>query len=351
MPHQLVGIAMSGGVDSTAAALILKKNHQVHGFFMDLGQPDFAFQKSRVETIAKTIGIPLTIIDLKKPFNERVLDYFSTHYFHGKTPNPCMICNRHIKFGLFLDTVLSQGMSCMATGHYARIAHHENECTLHTGVDERKDQSYFLARLTQQQLSSVQFPLGSLLKNDVYNFVESQGFTDFRGSESQDVCFLKDQKLSSFLKEHQKHEVKSGKIISVEGAELGTHGGLFRYTIGQRRGLGLVDTTPWYVCSIDYINNHLVVGKEHDLRSATLSARSAHWINAPIPDRDSRYSVRVRYTHPGAPARLCRVDHDVFTVAFDTPQRAIAPGQFAVLYDGDKVIGSGEIIDEKHPSS
>ncbi len=344
MTRQPVGIAMSGGVDSTAAALILKEEFAVEGFFMDLAQPDFDQQKNRVEHLAATMGIPLHIIDLKADFKKRVLDYFTTSYFQGKTPNPCMICNREIKFGLFMDAILSAGMSRAATGHYARVECSEGDYFLCTGIDAKKDQSYFLSRLSQQQLARVMFPLGSMLKNDIYHFVESSGYTDFRGIESQDICFLKNKRLSTFLENDEKPAAVPGPIISADGRKLGRHAGLHHYTIGQRRGLGLPDATPWYVCSINHQTNVLVVGKNKDLFSSSLTACNGHWINRVLPEENRSYTVRIRYSHPGSAARFIRISADSFKLIFAEAQRAVAPGQYAVLYDGDRVVGSGEIV-------
>jgi len=342
---------MSGGVDSTATALLLKEQFELRGYFMELGQPDFPAQKERVEQLAAKLDIPLEIIDLKKQFRRLVLDYFSDSYFRGKTPNPCIICNREIKFGLFLETILAAGMKRMATGHYARIEHHTDEYTLHAGVDKRKDQSYFLSRLTQRQLSQVLFPLGTRSKNDIYQFMEHNGFHDFRGRESQDICFLKNTKLTSFLENSPNQRAVPGPVVSSQGVVLGQHQGLHRYTVGQRRGLGIPDLTPWYVTSIDQASNSLVVGKDRELFSSSLVASSAHWLGTDAPKPDQTYTVRIRYTHPGATARIHFIPGNSFKIDFDEPQRAIAPGQFAVIYEGDRVLGSGEILSASSPLS
>ncbi len=344
MSREPVGIAMSGGVDSTATALLLKEKFELRGFFMDLDQPDFPQQKDRVEYLAGTIGIPLEIFDLKKQFRQLVLDYFSDSYYRGKTPNPCIICNRKVKFGLFLDAILAAGMERMATGHYARIEKITDEYSLHTGMDKTKDQSYFLSRLTQKQLSQVLFPLGARSKADIYRFMEHNGYDDFRGRESQDICFLKNKKLTSFLEDLGKQPALPGPIISTAGVVLGEHRGLYRYTIGQRRGLGLPDLTPWYVVSMDYTNNSLVVGKDDELLSPALVACSAHWLSRTEPENNHTYTVRIRYSHPGTLARIRFISDDSFRLDFEEPQRAVAPGQYAVIYDGDRVLGSGEIV-------
>jgi len=335
---------MSGGVDSTAAALLLKKQYQIRGFFMNLGQPDFTVQKKRVTEVAERIGIELQIIDVKEAFKKKVLDYFCASYFSGKTPNPCVICNREIKFGLFMDAIMATGVNLVATGHYARIESRGNEKQLLTGLDPKKDQSYFLSRLTQEQLQRIVFPLGSMLKDDIYNYVESHGFLDFRGCESQDVCFLKDKNIAAFLENCSTDEAEFGPIKTMAGKVIGRHQGLHRYTIGQRRGLGLPDTTPWYVCRIDVKENTLFVGKEAELSSSTITARSPHWLNEDLPQNGKSYTVRIRYSHPGVRALYHCTSNDSFALTFEQPQRAIAPGQYAVLYEADRVVGSGEIV-------
>lgn len=243
-----------------------------------------------------------------------------------------------------MDAILSAGMTRMATGHYARLDCIEGEYFLLTGVDAKKDQSYFLSRLTQQQLARVMFPLGSMSKNHIYRFVENNGYTDFRGTESQDICFLKNKRLSAFLENGEKPSLVPGPIISADGRKLGRHSGLHHYTIGQRRGLGLPDASPWYVCSINHQTNVLVVGKNEDLYSTSLIACNGHWINRVLPEENRRYTVRIRYSHPGSAAGYSRISADSFKLSFDEAQRAIAPGQYAVLYDDDRVVGSGEIV-------
>lgn len=342
MTKSRLGIAMSGGVDSTAVTLMLKERYQVHGFFMDLAQPDFREQKERVLQLAEAIGISLTVIDLKHQFKTQVLDYFSNYYLDGKTPNPCIICNRHIKFGLFLDAIIEAGMDRVATGHYATISRSGDRYFLHKGSDIKKDQSYFLSRLTQDQLSKIIFPLGSQAKETIYRYVEEQGFTDFRGKESQDICFLKNRTVGSLIESGRSNIAGPGPVLSVDGTVLGSHNGLHKYTIGQRRGLGLPDLTPWYVCSMDLANNTLVVGKENDLWSHCLVGCSAHWLDEQAPP-EGRYQVKIRSTHRGTAAMLTHLDDHTFRLVFDEPQRAVAPGQYAVLYDGDRLIGSGEI--------
>ncbi len=344
MSRKRIGIAMSGGVDSTACAIMLQKDSSVQGFFMHLAQPDFQVQLERVRETANRLGIGLTVLDLQRQFGEKVLDYFSTNYFAGLTPNPCLICNREIKFGLFLEAILAAGMDGMATGHYARLAERKGIFHLHKGLDPLKDQSYFLSRLDQGQLSRLIFPLGGRTKAETYTFVEEQGFTGFAGLESQDVCFLANERVGDFLEKKFPGSLTDGPIVTRDGREIGRHNGLFRYTVGQRRGLGIPDSTPWYVVRLEPQDNRVVVGKEDELMQQTVNIGDLHWL-ADVPPKDgSRHEVQLRSTHRGARASFSLTDNGLAVLNFDEAQRAVTPGQFAVLYQEDEILGSGVIL-------
>ncbi len=339
-----VGIAMSGGVDSTACALLLREKYDVHAFFMKLSQPDIELQIKRVKNITKRCNIPLQIIDLQQDFEKKVLHYFSTAYRTGRTPNPCMICNREIKFGLFMDAILASGMNRVATGHYAKIIDDKGCLMLQQGDDETKDQSYFLARLSQKQLAQVEFPLGEITKEQVYNFVEEHGFKDFRGQESQDVCFLGTDSIGHFLETlSSRSAAHSGEIVSTDGQVLGCHNGIYNYTIGQRRGLGIAAAAPLYVIRIDAENNRIVVGKNDELFKDNIEIADVLWNCGRHPDPDHTYRVRIRYGHRGQKARITPITDTHFRIIFTEKQRAVTPGQFAVIYDQGLVLGSGEI--------
>lgn len=347
---QKIGIAMSGGVDSTTVALTLRDSFDVHGFFMKLAQPDFQQQQEKVRRLAERLDIPLTTIDLEEKFKQVVLEYFTSTYFRGETPNPCVICNHTIKFGVFLEAVLNHGMTKMATGHYATIVEKNTIYHLHCGQDDRKDQSYFLSRLTQAQLANVLFPLGRMRKTETYRIAAESGFTEFAsGGESQDVCFLADTTVADFLRSRQSSPPQPGPVVTRSGQQLGTHEGLHKYTIGQRRGLGIAYTEPLYVIDLDTASNHVIVGGNDELFKKRIHVDDLHWLAGRPPALDRTYLVRIRYTHRGAAARLTLGPDDSGRLDFSEPQRAITPGQFAVFYDGDELLGSGLISKQQQP--
>ncbi len=311
---------------------------------MKLAQPNFATQKARVKTIADRLGIPLQIIDLQQDFNLKVLDYFSDSYYQGLTPNPCVICNREIKFGLFMEAILGAGMDKMATGHYARIMLIDDIYHLYSGDDPKKDQSYFLSRLTQEQLAKVIFPLGAQTKESTYRFVEGYGFHDFQGLESQDVCFLENSKVGNYLENQSTVADIAGPIVSTSGKVLGQHKGLFRYTIGQRKGLGIASDGPLYVVALDAAGNRVIVGRNEELFRKQIRVQKLHWLAGKSPDTTMKYKVRIRYSHRGSTAKLVLDNNGYGDIIFNEPQRAITPGQFAVIYHDTELLGSGIIL-------
>ncbi|MFC1843808.1 tRNA 2-thiouridine(34) synthase MnmA [Thermodesulfobacteriota bacterium] len=341
-----VGVAMSGGVDSSVTAKLLKNmGHDVHGFFMALAQPDLDQQIKRVKKVAEHLAVPLTVIDLEAEFRETVLDYFTSSYIDGRTPNPCVFCNPKIKFGRLLEEILGTGCDFMATGHYARVIKGTDKAFhLLKGLDPQKDQSYFLHQLTQQQLSRILFPLGVHTKNNVYNMAKDLGISGVHGSESQDVCFLKDKDLKSFMAQHCQEEYEDGFIVTMEDKIIGKHHGIHGYTVGQRRGLGIPDATPYYVVALDPVKNEVVVGKKEDLYRSELSVKDVNWTGGLEPDLPHDFSTRIRYRHAGAPARIMPAEDGVYKVCFQEPQLAVTPGQFAVFYYDDEVLGGGEIL-------
>jgi len=339
-----IGLAMSGGVDSTACAIILREQYEIEGFFMHIAQPDFILQKTRAAFIANKLGIKLNIIDLQSEFKQKVLDYFSSNYLNGITPNPCVVCNREIKFGLFMERILHHGINQIATGHYARIIEDNGIYRLYSGADPQKDQSYFLSRLNQIQLSRILFPLGDSRKDSTYTLVERHGFDDFRGLESQDVCFLEKNTINAFLEERSAESNNRGPILSTSGEHLGNHNGLFHYTIGQRKGLGISSNNPLYVIGLDKKHNSVIVGKKEELFKNIITIQALHWLAGTHPILDREYTIRIRYSHKGALATLTLDESENATIFFKEPQRAVAPGQFAVIYNGTELLGSGIIV-------
>jgi tRNA-specific 2-thiouridylase len=332
-----IGIALSGGVDSTtAAALLLEQGFSVQSFFMLL-LPESWQQAAKAQAVADRLGIPFHLVDLRKQFRQQVIAAFAAGYQQGLTPNPCILCNRLIKFGLLFEAMEAEGMEAMATGHYART----EGGGLRRGLDPGKDQSYFLCRLNAAQLRRLVLPLGAWRKSEVFARAKAMGFSQFKtDGESQDVCFLAGQDLASFLSE-EGLEARSGEVVTAEGKVLGSHQGCWKYTVGQRRGLGLPDATPWYVTGLDAANNRVIVGKNEELFQRELLLAEVQWQTPPPALWQGRVQLRSR--HQAAEARIAPAENGRWKVYFEEAQRAVTPGQFAVFYESDRVVGSGII--------
>jgi tRNA-specific 2-thiouridylase len=341
-----IAVAMSGGVDSSVTAALLKRQgHEVRGVFMAFGQPDLDHQVGRVQRIADHLDIPLEVVDVREAFARHVLAYFRAGYRGGKTPNPCVVCNRTIKCGVLLGRI-SEGTpgSRLATGHYARIRRGESGLfQLWKGRDRLKDQSYFLCRLGQEQLARLLFPLGDWTKEEVRELADDFGIKELHSPESQDICFLQGTTVADFL-ESGGCTPAAGKIIDRDGKVIGTHDGIHRFTIGQRRGLGIPDSTPYYVVGIDPGRNQLIVGKEEGLFQRRLLTADVHWIAGALPQLPRTLEVKIRYRHQAVPAEVAAIEERKVAVIFAEPQRAITPGQFVVFYKGEQVLGGGEIL-------
>jgi tRNA-specific 2-thiouridylase len=340
-----VGIGLSGGVDSAIAAhLLTETGYRVTAFFMRLPVDEADSQEQRAGEVAAALGISLQVIAMQDVFQEKIIQPFLDEYRMGRTPNPCVRCNRIIKFGLLADHMLKQGMDMVASGHYARIERTENgKYALRRGRDQSKDQSYFLCRLGQEQLGRILFPLGSLRKKEVKKLAASLGLARKVSTESQDVCFL-NKGLRMFLVKHGLAG-QPGEICSLDGRVLGTHAGIHHYTVGQRRGLGLPDATPWYVVRLDPIANQVIVGKDEDLFRRGFYVDRLHWLG-PEKKLPWRGGVQLRSRHTPAPATLT-MEKSRWRITCDEPQRAITPGQYAVLYEGDEVIASAVILNHQ----
>ena len=338
-----IGVAMSGGVDSTVTAgLLLEQGYSVHGFFMLLPLPEVERQISKVKLVTERLQIPLHLVDLRDQFKQTIISYFIDSYRQGLTPNPCVVCNRMIKCGQLMKEMAAQGMDKMATGHYARIQNDNGRSVLHRAVDPTKDQSYFLCRLSAEQLDRLILPLGGWKKTAVFQQAQEMGFTHFDGEESQDVCFLADKDLTTFL-EGQGVKSSTGEMVTRDGRVRGSHHGIWKYTVGQRRGLGLPDITPWYVTGLDAKKNRVIIGKNEELFLRDLQLREVQWTIQPPESWQGKVQLRSR--HRAAEAQILPLENNCRRVRFTEPQRAITPGQFAVFYQDDRVIGSGIIED------
>ncbi len=335
-----VVIGISGGVDSAVAALLLKKQgYEVIGVNFVLHEnPDLSDAKK----VADFLGIDLIVKDYSKEFKTDVKDYFADEYFNGRTPNPCIVCNRKIKFKKLIEVKNEIGADYIATGHYAKI---EKENGIYTLVcaDIKKDQTYFLYQLNQEILSVLKLPLSELSKDEIRKIAENENIPVAHKSDSQEICFIPDDDYVNFLKENYKAEVPEGNFIDLDGNILGRHKGIIYYTIGQRKGLGITFGKPVYVIKTDVENNTVTLGENADLFTKKFTASHINFVSGIPAENKFSAEVKIRCRAKKAPAEIT-VCEDRFIIEFEEPQRAVTPGQAAVFYNGDKVIGGG-IID------
>jgi tRNA-specific 2-thiouridylase len=340
MTQKRVVVAMSGGVDSSVAAALLKKaGYEVSGIYMQLW-PDYASSSlSALEHACQLLDVPLYRLDLEKEFQRLVVDYFCWEYSQGRTPNPCVACNQKVKFGLLLEKAQEMGAEYLATGHYARIEQSPSY-RLRKAVDITKDQSYFLYTLGQEQLQHLLLPLAELSKEEVKRIAAELGLATSSRHGSQDVCFIPDNDYRSFVAEHV--ALKAGDIVDINGRVLGKHDGLARYTVGQRQGLRLASNEPLYVLELDTANSRLVVGTRDQALHNALIASQLSWVSGEAPEAPVDIMAKVRYKAPEVAAEL-RLKNGLAEVRFSGPQWAIAPGQSVVFYQGDVILGGGVI--------
>ena len=336
-----IAVAMSGGVDSSVtAALLQKEGHEVFGLTMLVTPSDEVATAAR--EAADTLGIPHHTVDFRDIFAEKVITGFCQQYGQGRTPNPCVNCNRQIKFGILVDKARELGAAAIATGHYARIEKRPDRFVLRKGVDLTRDQSYFLCKLTQTQLASAIFPLGNLTKASVRKIASDMGLASVKRKESREICFVSDNDYPRFLREHLSM-IPAGRIVDKQGKVLGRHDGIINYTVGQRRGLGISSPEPLYVVGIDAQTNTVVVGEKQDVYADELIVADVNWISIGNITAPLTLKVRIRYLHAEAEAVVTPVDNDKINIKFARPQMAVTPGQSAVFYDGDIVVGGGTI--------
>ena len=350
---QKTAVAISGGVDSLMSACLLKEQgHQVFGIHFITGfETDSCAAQDRqgqnqhpILDIGKQLGIPVEIVDIRSEFQGKIVDYFTRTYQRGQTPNPCMRCNPTIKFGIIQSLALERGAQKLATGHYAVIKKDRNgTCHLFKGFDRQKDQSYFLARLTPDQLASALFPLGTMEKTEVKKMAAQRGLQPITSSESQDVCFIKDNSYGEFLKSQKGFKAKPGTIEDMSGQVVGQHNGLHLFTIGQRRGINCPAADPYYVIRLDIQRNRLVVGTRNDLLSSECKVDEINCIGD-APESPLELYTRVRYRSQEVAATVIPGDRETAVVRFKEPQTAITPGQAAVFYRGDEILGGGWIV-------
>jgi tRNA-specific 2-thiouridylase len=367
-----IAVAMSGGVDSSAAAAILKEQgHEVVGFTMQLwnqrrgltvdedGEPmpsrccslDDVYDARRV---AEELGFPFYVLNLEREFERVVVEPFVRSYLEGETPIPCVACNSRLKFASLDRTALSVGCEKVATGHYARVRYDESakRHRLLRGRDARKDQSYFLWELTQEQLSRSLFPLGEMSKDEAREAARRHGLGVAEKRESQEICFVPDGDYAGFIERYLEAEGREGErpargeIVDTEGRVVGTHEGVHRYTTGQRRGIGVSRQLPLYVVRVEPETNRVVVGDAEELLSAEFDVAGVNWIAFDEPSEPVRADVRVRYRHKESPATITPLGQGRVRVRFDAPQRAVTPGQATVFYRGEEVLGGGWIVKE-----
>lgn len=350
-------IAMSGGVDSSVSAWLMKQQgFDCIGVTMKLfHNEDVAIPREHsccslddvldAADVARSIGIRHYVFNFSDRFRDDVLEPFVSSYENGVTPNPCIDCNRYLKFDKLFHRAKELDVNYVVTGHYARIERDEEtgRYLLKRAVDDTKDQSYVLYAMTQEQLAHTLFPLGSMTKEETRRIAEAQGFVNAKKHDSQDICFVQNGSYADFITQYTGKTYPPGDFIDEDGRVLGQHRGIIRYTIGQRKGLGLALPQPMYVKEIRPEDNTVVLGPESSLYSRTLTAKDINLISMPRLESPARFKAKVRYGHQAQWAQVVQTDDDTLQVTFDQPQRAITAGQAVVLYDGDIVAGGGVI--------
>ncbi len=350
-----IAVALSGGIDSlTAAFLLRQREEEVIGLHFRTGYEPYPASRSRSKAAAlsERLAIPVYYEDVSCEFKQLVVDYFISGYRAGLTPNPCVVCNPQIKFGVLLDRARRHGAERLATGHYAAVRRDPTGWfRLFKGKDAAKDQSYFLFALRQEQLARACFPLSQMTKREVRLLAAEQRLVPLEKTESQDVCFISGEEYTAFLKRCDPGILRPGPITTPGGRVIGEHPGIAAFTIGQRRGIQCPAAAPYYVVGKDPNARSLVVGHREDLYASGCRVVGVNWI-APPPEGSRPARTRLRYRSPETPARLvpCSPDFSVIDLLFDTPQLAVAPGQAAVFYDGDEVLGGG-FIESAYPAS
>ncbi|MBR6680701.1 MAG: tRNA 2-thiouridine(34) synthase MnmA [Clostridia bacterium] len=355
MSNKKILVAMSGGVDSAVAALIVSSSHKsVAGITMKLWSDSERFCDSfdaspdqnclDAKQICDRLSIPHYSISLGDSFRECVVSRFIDEYIAGRTPNPCVECNKSIKFGKLFDAAEHYGYDTLATGHYAVIEKNPSgSFSLKRASDASKDQSYFLWSIDRSRLSQIILPLGNMTKSEIREIAEQNGFENAHRKDSQDICFIPDGEYASFIKAHSGSDFPAGKFIDTRGNALGAHSGIINYTVGQRKGLGIALGQPMFVKEKNALANTVTLSTDKELYSDTLTAHRLNFLECASLSSPERLTAKIRYRHAPAAATVTQIDADTLSVKFDDPQRAAAAGQSLVLYDGDTVVGGGII--------
>lgn len=361
MERKKVVVGMSGGVDSSVAAWLLKKQgYDVIGVTMQIWQEeDEQVQEENggccglsavddARRVASSLGIPYYVMNFRKEFKEHVIDYFIDEYLHGRTPNPCIACNRYVKWESLLERSRRIGADYIATGHYARIEKLPNgRFSLRVSETGAKDQTYALYNLTQEQLSSTLMPVGSYTKDEIRKMAKELGLLVAEKPDSQDICFVPDGDYASFIEETTDAGSRPGNFVLSDGSVVGTHKGIIHYTVGQRKGLGLSMGHPVFVLEIRPDTNEIVVGTGEESLTRKVRARHINFMSVEDLSEKKRVFAKIRYNHKGAWCTVEKTGEDEILCTFDEPQRAVTPGQALVLYDGEYVLGGGTIVREE----
>ncbi|MDF2819683.1 MAG: mnmA [Clostridiales bacterium] len=356
--NKTVVIGMSGGVDSSVAAYLLKEQgYNVIGVTMQIWQDEdncslednggccglSAVEDAR--KVANNLDIPYYVMNFKKEFKENVMDYFVKDYLEGRTPNPCIACNRYVKWESLLQRSLQIGADYIATGHYAQVAKLDNgRYTLKKSATDKKDQTYALYNLTQYQLEHTIMPVGMYTKDEIRDIAAKIDLQVANKPDSQEICFIPDNDYAKFIEENTDAKITEGNFVDIEGRVIGKHKGIIHYTVGQRKGLNLSLGKPGFVVKVDPVKNEVVIGDNEDVFSKQLVANNLNFMSIEKLDSPMKVTAKIRYSHKGATCIIEMQDENTIRVIFDEAQRAITPGQAVVFYDGEYVIGGGTII-------